>query len=102
MVHKEPRTIQSTINVAHLPDELKQFLYDNPKIPDATVYRVAAKYLKDPEIDFVAELSLLKDKKIKRKGASAVVKISPSTFEKRLQKLGSFNHEQIEKIMTCF
>ena len=104
MVQKDKRTIEMTLNVALIPEVSKEFVRQNPKLKDSTVYKLAVKYKKEPDFDIQKALEEAAQKRTKRAGASkeakkGEIRVKPKEFKETLLAETNLSESDIDKVI---
>lgn len=97
MVNRDKRTIEMTLNVSLLPEDVKAWIRSHKKIKDSVVYRLAAQKKRQPDLDVMYELiksQRPQHKKIKR------LSVQPERLSRALAAEG-LNQGQIDRVLAA-
>ena len=101
MVNKDKRTIEMTLNVALLPEDVQDWIRKHPKIKDSVVYKLAARYKREPDLNLIR---LLRESLAPRgrlvQGATAMVRVNKTEFREKLTQQDFLTQSQIDQILS--
>ncbi len=97
MLNEERLQVQKLLAVATLPEDVRDFIHEHPRLKDSVVIKFALRYEQDQSFQIIEAFQEVLGRK--RQGASS--KLNRRNFRERLEATGEFNAQQILKIMDC-